>query len=68
MRVEERVRGDVDGVGRPAIASLRVGVAVVDCDLLVKLWSREAEDLWALREGEVLLMEDWHGSDAHAAA
>ncbi|MBW3629765.1 MAG: PAS domain-containing protein [Gemmatimonadetes bacterium] len=36
------------------LASLGVGVAVMDRDLLVKLWSREAEELWGLRETEVV--------------
>jgi two-component system, chemotaxis family, CheB/CheR fusion protein len=36
------------------LASLRVGVAVVDRELVVKLWSREAEELWGVRADEVV--------------
>jgi two-component system CheB/CheR fusion protein len=35
------------------LTSLRVGVVVVDRDLLVRVWNHKAEDLWGLREDEV---------------
>jgi two-component system CheB/CheR fusion protein len=35
------------------MGSLRVGVAVVDLNLMVLLWSRQAEELWGLRASEV---------------
>ena len=35
------------------LASLQIGVAVVDGDLSVRLWNRKAEDLWGLRGDEV---------------
>jgi two-component system CheB/CheR fusion protein len=36
------------------LASLELGVAVVDRDLEVMLWNRRAEDLWGLRSEEVV--------------
>jgi two-component system CheB/CheR fusion protein len=36
------------------LSSLRAGVSVVDGDLLVQVWNRQAEDLWGLRSEEVL--------------
>ena len=36
------------------LASLRVGLAVVDRELVVKLWSGEAEELWGVRPEEVV--------------
>ena len=36
------------------LASLRAGVAVVDRDLKVKVWNRQAEDLWGLRPEEAV--------------
>ncbi len=35
------------------LGSLRGGVAVVDPDLLIQVWNRNAEDLWGLRSDEV---------------
>jgi two-component system CheB/CheR fusion protein len=35
------------------LGSLRGGVAVVDGDFLVRVWNRNAEDLWGLRPEEV---------------
>ena len=36
------------------MAGLHVGVVVLDQDLLVRVWSPRVEDLWALRQDEVL--------------
>jgi two-component system CheB/CheR fusion protein len=36
------------------LAGLRAGVAVVDRDLRVRVWNREAENLWGLRSGEAV--------------
>ena len=36
------------------LTSVRTGVAVLDDDLRVQLWNRRAEDLWGLRDNEVL--------------
>jgi two-component system CheB/CheR fusion protein len=36
------------------LASLRSGVAVVDRDLQVRIWNRQAEDLWGLRPDEAV--------------
>jgi two-component system, chemotaxis family, CheB/CheR fusion protein len=35
-------------------ASLRGGVAVVDPDMMIKVWNHRAEDLWGVRSDEVL--------------
>jgi two-component system CheB/CheR fusion protein len=34
------------------MTSLRLGVAVVDPDLRIQLWNRQAEDLWGVRAAE----------------
>jgi len=36
------------------LTSLRAGVAVLDRDLRVKVWNRQAEDLWGLRSAEAV--------------
>lgn len=36
------------------LGSLRAGVVVVDRDLLVKVWNKQAEDMWGLREDETV--------------
>jgi two-component system CheB/CheR fusion protein len=36
------------------LASLRAGVAVVDRDLRVRIWNRQAEELWGLRPDEAV--------------
>jgi two-component system CheB/CheR fusion protein len=36
------------------LASVEVGVVVIDSDFQVLLWNEEAEDLWGLREEEVV--------------
>jgi two-component system, chemotaxis family, CheB/CheR fusion protein len=35
------------------LASLRVGVVVLDHEMLVRVWNHRAEDLWGLRQDEV---------------
>ncbi len=34
--------------------SLRVGIAILDADLRIQLWNARAEDLWGLRQAEVV--------------
>ena len=36
------------------LSSLRAGVAVLNRDLYVQIWNRRAEDLWGLRQDEVV--------------
>jgi two-component system CheB/CheR fusion protein len=36
------------------LAGLRPGIAVVDRDLQVRVWNRQAEELWGLRAGEAV--------------
>jgi two-component system, chemotaxis family, CheB/CheR fusion protein len=36
------------------LSSMRIGVAVVDRDLSIKVWSRKSENLWGIREDEVI--------------
>ena len=53
MNEELRVRTDevahVNALLESILASLPGGVVVLDADLLVLMWSRQAEDLWGLR-------------------
>jgi two-component system CheB/CheR fusion protein len=55
---ELRTRGDqLDHANQflaGILASMKSGVAVLNRDLRVRVWSRRAEDLWGLREDEVL--------------
>ena len=55
---EARERGDqlgeLNGFLESILTSLRGAVAVVDRDLHVRKWSRRAEDMWGLRQDEVL--------------
>jgi two-component system CheB/CheR fusion protein len=39
------------------LSGLRLGVAVLDADLVVRMWNRSAEDLWGLRAEEVVNRE-----------
>src|SRR5262249_11341289 len=54
---ELRERGDqLNGANsflESILTSLRVGVAVVDSDLVVRAWNHRAEDMWGLRADEV---------------
>jgi two-component system CheB/CheR fusion protein len=36
------------------LASVKVGIVVIDRDFEILLWNERAEDLWGLREGEVV--------------
>jgi two-component system CheB/CheR fusion protein len=57
MNEELRQRGEelnqVNTFLNSILASLRVGVVVVDHDMLVRVWNHRAEDLWGLRQDEV---------------
>jgi two-component system CheB/CheR fusion protein len=46
--------GDLNGFLESILTSLRSAVAVVDRDLQIRKWSRRAEDMWGLRQDEVL--------------
>jgi two-component system, chemotaxis family, CheB/CheR fusion protein len=46
--------GELNGVLESILTSLRGAVAVVDRDLHIRKWSRQAEDMWGLRQDEVL--------------
>jgi two-component system CheB/CheR fusion protein len=48
---------ELDGVNAfldAILSGLRAGVAVVDMDLRVRVWNRQAEELWGLRVGEAV--------------
>ncbi|HEU4411306.1 MAG TPA: CheR family methyltransferase [Polyangiaceae bacterium] len=57
MNEELRQRGEelnqVNTFLNSILASLRVGVVVLDHDMLVRAWNQRAEDLWGLRQDEV---------------
>ncbi|HEX3129363.1 MAG TPA: CheR family methyltransferase [Thermoanaerobaculia bacterium] len=44
---------DVNGYFESVLTGLRAGVAVLDRDLRVRVWSEKAEDFWGLRSDEV---------------
>jgi two-component system, chemotaxis family, CheB/CheR fusion protein len=46
----DRVNAFMDSV----LTSLRAAVVVVDADLRVQIWNARAEDLWGVREAEVV--------------
>jgi two-component system CheB/CheR fusion protein len=46
--------GELNGFLESILTSLRSAVAVVDRDLHIRKWSRRAEDMWGLRQDEVL--------------
>jgi two-component system CheB/CheR fusion protein len=58
MNDELRVRGDelnqVNSFLESVLMSLRGGVAVLDSEMRVLIWNPRAEDLWGLREEEVV--------------
>ncbi|AEV83621.1 chemotaxis protein CheR [Actinoplanes sp. SE50] len=48
---------DLDGANAfldAILSGLRAGIAVVDRDLRVLVWNRQAEELWGLRSGEAI--------------
>jgi two-component system CheB/CheR fusion protein len=48
---------ELDGVNAfldAILSGLRAGIAVVDRDLQVRAWNRQAEELWGLRAGEAV--------------
>ncbi|RYZ67926.1 MAG: PAS domain S-box protein [Proteobacteria bacterium] len=55
---ELRLRSDelnqVNGFLHSILSSLRVGVVVLDHDLHVRIWNHRAEDLWGMRQDEVV--------------
>jgi two-component system, chemotaxis family, CheB/CheR fusion protein len=55
----DQLRGRTDELNRAntflesIVASMQVGVVVLDANLAVEVWNRQAEDLWGLRADEV---------------
>jgi two-component system CheB/CheR fusion protein len=52
-----RSSADLDGANvflDAVLSGLRAGIAVVDRDLRVRVWNRQAEELWGLRAGEAV--------------
>jgi two-component system CheB/CheR fusion protein len=54
LRVSSAQLDDANDFLDSVLTNLRAGVAVVDRDLLVRVWNRQAEDLWGLRAAEVV--------------
>ncbi|MFL5488057.1 MAG: CheR family methyltransferase [Gemmatimonadaceae bacterium] len=54
LGVRGRQLDEVNDYLRSVLASLRGGVAVLDRQLRVKVWSRHAEDLWGVRAAEAM--------------
>ena len=53
LRQRGRELNDANAFHATVLASLRVGVAVLDEDLAVKTWNSRMEDMWGAREDEV---------------
>jgi two-component system CheB/CheR fusion protein len=53
LRDRTTALNDVNGYFDSVLTSLQAGVIVVDPELLVVTWNRQAEDLWGLRADEV---------------
>ncbi|MDX6212516.1 MAG: two-component system, chemotaxis family, CheB/CheR fusion protein [Frankiales bacterium] len=53
LRDRTTALNDVNGYFDSVLTSLQAGVVVVDPDLRVLTWNRQAEDLWGLRSDEV---------------
>ncbi len=54
LRDRTTALNDVNGYFDSVLTSLQAGVIVVDPELRVRTWNRQAEDLWGLRSDEVL--------------
>ncbi|HZQ35295.1 MAG TPA: CheR family methyltransferase [Dehalococcoidia bacterium] len=54
LRLRSEERNSVNAFLESILASLRSGVAVANRDLMVQIWNGRAEDLWGLRQDEVL--------------
>ena len=54
LHLTNREMEDIQGYMDSLLSSLRIGVAVVDRDLSIKVWSRKSEDLWGVRQDEVI--------------
>jgi two-component system CheB/CheR fusion protein len=56
----EQLRVSTDDLNRTnsflssTMSSLRTGVTVVDLNMTVLMWNRQAEEMWGLRDGEVV--------------
>jgi two-component system CheB/CheR fusion protein len=53
LQVRGEELNDINGYFESVLTGLRAGVAVLDRDLRVRVWSEKAEDFWGLRSGEV---------------
>ena len=54
LRVSTSRLDEANSFLEAVLTSLRAAVAVVDRDLRVRMWNRQAEDLWGLRSDEVV--------------
>lgn len=54
LRLRSEERNSVNAFLEAILTSLRSDVAVADRDLAVQIWNGRAEDLWGLRQDEVL--------------
>jgi two-component system CheB/CheR fusion protein len=53
LRDRTTALNDVNGYFDSVLTSLQAGVVVVDAELRVRTWNRQAEELWGLRGDEV---------------
>ena len=54
LRVRTDELNEANAYTSSILASLKQGVVVLDREMRVRMWNRRAEDLWGLRENEVL--------------
>jgi two-component system CheB/CheR fusion protein len=54
LRERERELSESGAFAESVLSSLRGGTIVVDTDVRVQVWTRQAEDLWGLRADEVV--------------
>jgi len=54
LRDQTLAVGEANGFMQAILDSLDTAVIVVDGDLVVQVWSRQAEELWGLRESETV--------------
>jgi len=54
LRERTTALDDVNGYFNSVLTSLQAGVVVVDDELRIRTWNRRAEDLWGLRDDEVI--------------
>ena len=54
LRISTDQLDESNGFLEAVLTSLRAGVAVVDQDLRIRMWNRQAEELWGLRPAEAV--------------